>query len=673
MDIDTFVYIDCTEPDSPTSTTLTATPFSPVSDDPSTRFSKRQNRGRDVYKEVWDEFYDWEPGYCAEILGTVTQSILASKRQVARVAKTTVARLLDDTAMQAPSVPLAQSGTDTVIMSVTHFQHPRSGHRHVHTKRMDVPIPVITTDALSPHPKYESCPPASRSVLMDDDREHILFFMPYADDERFPAQAYQDKFETLDWEIPLDPDVEMIQIETVRRLYTTDQFDIHDIDGMGMFNLKEIRVSHNTGLQWELSQRDVLHWPGSGFQVGMEKQEKQLPNHTPDAYDLRQRLTSNLKVFCPSINCLHSACETHGKMHANGYVPSRKPRMTGKGMILSEGDPCGRDCFRHIQDFDIFMETLPPSPGKFHHRGSLDTLETILGIAPDMFPCKLADICLKPCKEVFVQRLQLFPDHTILPIDDDPLTDIEVGGSSHVQPKKTKKQKFVDKSHTSCELLPACAHPGPCTSKNCECYAKKQHCSLMCKCGVKCNRQWQGCRCTNGRCLPATCECAKQMRECIPGICVKCYARPCDNTRMQHLALQPVEIKCGLAGLGAFACQTMNPNTFLGTYVGHILSNAVADQTMFLAKYTAYNYLFEVSPEEENIHLPIFDAAYIGNATRFLNHGNNGKNNVEAKSMLVIGEHQIGFFTKRKVKAGEELFLDYGDIYWKDMEWQCQT
>lgn len=58
--------------------------------------------------------------------------------------------------------------------------------------------------------------------------------------------------------------------------------------------------------------RDVVHWPGaSRFEA---TQEKQLPNHLPDADNLRQRLTSNLRTFCPSINCLHSVCETHGML-----------------------------------------------------------------------------------------------------------------------------------------------------------------------------------------------------------------------------------------------------------------------------------------------------------------------------------------------------------------------
>lgn len=55
----------------------------------------------------------------------------------------------------------------------------------------------------------------------------------------------------------LDAVVEMIQIETVRRLNAVHNIDIEDIDCECMFG-KEFRPSHNFGLLWEQSQRLVL-------------------------------------------------------------------------------------------------------------------------------------------------------------------------------------------------------------------------------------------------------------------------------------------------------------------------------------------------------------------------------------------------------------------------------
>lgn len=128
---------------------------------------------------------------------------------------------------------------------------------------------------------------------------------------------------------------------------------------------------------------------------------------------------------------------------------------------------------------------------------------------------------------------------------------------------------------------------------------------------------------------------------------------------MQRQDSKPLEVKAGSYGLGAFATEDMAVDAFLGTYVGHILTNNAADHTSEIMAHNGRNYLFEFSVDAE-----IFDAAQVGNLTRFLNHKGNGMDNVDASSILVNGEHQIGFFTKRIVGTGEELFLDYGLNYW---------
>ena len=205
--MDLFAYIDRTEPGSPTSTTPTATSVLPSEDPSSQSPSDLKQLGRTVYKDVWNEFYDWEPGYCTDILGTVTQSLLASKRQVARVAKAMVARLLDDDTHRERIPKRMADETDTVVMSVTRFV-ASAGHRGLHRRTTDVSIPVITVDAYPPHPKYESCTPASRSVLVDPAQEYTLPFLPYADEDRFPTEVYLAKFDILEWETPFDPDGE---------------------------------------------------------------------------------------------------------------------------------------------------------------------------------------------------------------------------------------------------------------------------------------------------------------------------------------------------------------------------------------------------------------------------------------------------------------------------------
>ncbi|KAF8834301.1 SET domain-containing protein, partial [Paxillus ammoniavirescens] len=142
---------------------------------------------------------------------------------------------------------------------------------------------------------------------------------------------------------------------------------------------------------------------------------------------------------------------------------------------------------------------------------------------------------------------------------------------------------------------------------------------------------------------------------------------PMEDVYLKHVPVnRPLEIKRGKHGLGAFARGDLNSGRFIGTYVGQILTSGSADHTIEITQHNSLNYLFEVTPDNDNVQLPVFDAAYIGNATRFLNHKAENGDNVEAHTLLVNGEHQIGFFTKKKVKAREELFLDYGMKYWKE-------
>lgn len=279
--MDIFEYLDRTEPGLPTPPTASVRPDADADADATSDPRSRLTRlGRSVYKEVWDEFYAWEPGYCTQILATVPQPFPASKRQVTRVAKAMVARLVDDAEWQERVAALKRTvhrsgslgGRDTAVVSVTHFPANASGGG----KRTNVPIPVITIDALPPHPKYESCPPISRSVLVDSAHEHTLSFLPYADDKRFTAEKYQAKFKFLEWEIPFDPDgesisfsiattvknflcatVEVIQIEAVKRLIATHKVEIPEIEKTKVF--KKIRGEHNLGLQWEQSQRFVIY------------------------------------------------------------------------------------------------------------------------------------------------------------------------------------------------------------------------------------------------------------------------------------------------------------------------------------------------------------------------------------------------------------------------------
>lgn len=547
------------------------------------------------------------------------------------------------------------------------------------TKMDALPVIVLHDDLLSPHPPYECCTPTHRSVLVGPEgEENVVRFLPYADDASFPVKQYLKKFSRLEWEEDFDPDLEAIQLETISRLHFTHHLCIDEINRMHI--LDTLRISHNAGILRDAFQRDLLSWPGI-TNVDKDKDDLQM-GQVPKRDDLPGRVTSLLRVFCPIIQCLGPFCYTHHHaLPPSDFLPSKKPRITGEEMRLSEGEPCGKDCFRTVQDMERYAESLPPPSTDSSQTSFSDVLRTILGVAPDLFSCQLAVLCFKPCKEVFVERLRVFPDHAILPLDRESSIGTSDAESErdvsrrNVQTKRHKRKALAtnlisDQGHLSHPMPAPCAHAGPCTTAMCSCYASKLRCHLACRCGVSCSRQWPACSCQ--RCDQGSCPCFLSKRECAPGICVRCDAggrgsrlRQCSNTNMQRQASKPLEIKTGLFGLGAFATQDIAANEFIGTYVGHIMSNSAAERTGDITRHNRRNYLFEFSEDYPD---EIFDAARIGNATRFLNHKGMGEDNVDARTMLINGEHQIGFFAKKKVKPGEELFLDYGEGYWTNHE-----
>lgn len=60
------------------------------------------------------------------------------------------------------------------------------------------------------------------------------------------------------------------------------------------------------------------------------------------------------------------------------------------------------------------------------------------------------------------------------------------------------------------------------------------------------------------------------------------------------------------------------------------------------------------------------DARFMGNASRFINHGNAGEENLRSENVLSQGRYKIGFYAEREIEPGEELFFNYdgaGDLY----------
>jgi len=110
----------------------------------------------------------------------------------------------------------------------------------------------------------------------------------------------------------------------------------------------------------------------------------------------------------------------------------------------------------------------------------------------------------------------------------------------------------------------------------------------------------------------------------------------------------------------------LDKDTFIGEYIGEI-SQISQGQTLstidelrsLVMDYTERNYIFTINTRYS------LDAFSLGNETRFLNDSDDF--NCVARELLVNGEKRIGIWTLgKKIKAGTELTISYGEQYWRD-------
>ena len=105
------------------------------------------------------------------------------------------------------------------------------------------------------------------------------------------------------------------------------------------------------------------------------------------------------------------------------------------------------------------------------------------------------------------------------------------------------------------------------------------------------------------------------------------------------------------AGLGLFAAEFIRKDDFVMTYAGEIIGMSIDHLRESLSKdLNFYNFN---SPEGT------IDARFMGNISRFINHGNNGKENLESQNIFCQGNFVIAFYANRNIEVGEELFFNY--------------
>lgn len=118
---------------------------------------------------------------------------------------------------------------------------------------------------------------------------------------------------------------------------------------------------------------------------------------------------------------------------------------------------------------------------------------------------------------------------------------------------------------------------------------------------------------------------------------------------MSKTKLPKIVVKRSSAGLGLFAEEDIPKDTFIIEYVGEKITTDESDRR-------GGKYLFTLNKDY------VIDGKSRDNTARYINHSCRPNCEVEIDE----DDWTINVYSKRKIKAGEELTYNYGKSYWND-------
>lgn len=325
-----------------------------------------------------------------------------------------------------------------------------------------------------------------------------------------------------------------------------------------------------------------------------------------------------------------------------------------------------------------------------------------LGATDLHLPCLASALLGRSCWDVYRKALQLGLDAQPLQqlASVEPITAKTKGLPWYDRFRKELKQDWQEhlNAHefTRREIRDPCNHAGPC-GKGCPCVDAKLLCDRFCRCTAdNCAYKYTGCAChANGKtCLQQKnagrpCICAQLNRECDPVLCSSCgaleradpknaydtdlHATGCQNVALQRGVSKSVllgESQIDDCGYGLFTAEDIAQDEFVIEYLGELISHdegvrREARRGDVFDEKAHSSYLFTLL-DYEGIWV---DAAIYGNLSRYINHASEvdkvGRKrvNIIPQILFVNGDFRIKFKALRDIKAGEELFFNYGENF----------
>ncbi|KAF5492315.1 Histone-lysine N-methyltransferase EZH1 [Colletotrichum siamense] len=404
-------------------------------------------------------------------------------------------------------------------------------------------------------------------------------------------------------------------------------------------------------------------------------------------------------LICYSNSCEHGdySIENHKRNFSMDCIGMYGRMFSANRVISSKEDPehsdppppCQRGCFQ----INANTPDASSRPWTEDETNLLRSLFTILdhNKVRVKAQCATAEILNRSCWDVN-HHLQS------LGITLPPLETFEPARVKNLPWYDRKKKMLIGdwQDHTNShdtKVRPSndpCHHDGPCTAENCTCIMNDILCEKFCRCTEDCCAyKFTGCAChASGKtCLQKQkegrpCICVQLNRECDPDLCGTCgaveRADPANRhddalfqTGCQNIAIQRGVSKAVVlgksqlegCGYGLFTAEDIAQDEFVIEYTGELI---VADEGVrrearrgeAFAVEKSTSYVFSLL-DYEGIWV---DAAIYGNLSRYINHAVEAAN-VQPGILYVNGEYRIRFSATRSIKAGEELFFNYGENF----------
>ncbi|KAL7939572.1 hypothetical protein V8C35DRAFT_287027 [Trichoderma chlorosporum] len=416
---------------------------------------------------------------------------------------------------------------------------------------------------------------------------------------------------------------------------------------------------------------------------------------------------SNLATYCilGCLICFSHSCD-HGEYDHQNWKRTfslsscaplsdilKRKRLAAAGANTITDMPCRRRCYRL---------KLPPDPSAALKPWTEDerTLLRSLYITTDFSKTAIDPICLaseflnRNCDEVFAEFQAL---------------NIKISEPEPTEPPRPRNISWYDRKrkmllgdwqdhtitheHQRRELLEPCSHDGPCAPKICSCVDAGVLCERFCGCTeANCLYKFTGCAChSQGKtCLSKQkekpCICVQLNRECDPQLCGSCgaferadpanaedewlHSTGCQNCHLQrgrHKTLLLGQSQLEGVGYGLFTAEDIAQDEFIVEYVGELITHdegvrREARRGDVFDEESNISYVFTLL-ENEGIWV---DAAIYGNLSRYINHASEHDTrgcNITPRILYVNGEFRIEFTALRDIKAGEELFFNYGENF----------